>query len=294
MAHITPPPLPPRTVLERIARRFKDVADDFYDLYDKLKDVWLLGKWLRWPFWWLYFYFNFIADKFYDADDLLREFKRWIDGLIEGSVFEDLLDWLSYHYRSIRNDPKRWVRVQFQGISHDLWRLINPPHVWIFEKIQEWITWFYEFRTDPKGTVVKWLTEKYPWLSQFLFNALAFIVNNVYAGIGFLRELRDNPTNRVVQWLANWYSWITSFLSDPFGFIIEKVKQFSIEVRLFFDNPVQWARDKIKQVLGMNDYDLSDIPYYILKSLLNKAMMYVNREYPQIRQVACDIIMRFM
>jgi hypothetical protein len=294
MVHITPPPLPSHTVLEKIAQKFKDIADDFYDLYDRLEGVWLLGQWLRWPFWYMYLYFKFVSDKFYDADNLVRELKRWIDGITEGTVFQDLLDWLSYHYRLIRNDPVDWVKTRIANISHDMWQILNTPHVFVFEKIQDWISWFYEFRTDPKATVVKWLTQRHPFLASFLTNAYGFIVNAIYQSIGFLRELRDNPTNRIVQWLAQWYSWITAFLSNPFGFIIEKVKQFSTEVRLFFDNPLQWARDKIKQVLGLTDYDLSDIAYYILKSLLNRAMMYVNREYAMIRQVACDIIMRFM
>ncbi len=294
MAHVPTPPLPAKTVLEKIADRFKTVAADFYALYEALKDVWLLGTYLRWPFWWLYYYFNFIGDKFYQADDLVRDLKRWVDGLVKGTVFEDLLYWLSYHFRSIRSDATNWVRRRFQSISGDMWSFVNTPHVWVFRKIEDWISWFYDFRRNPRETVVNWLKDKYPWIAGFLFNALGFIVDKVYAGIGFLRGLRDRPQNTIIDWLAQWYHWVRTFLSNPFQFIIEKVKSFSTEIRLFFDNPLEWARVKIKQVLGVSDFDLSDLPYYILRKILQNAIAYVDREYAMIANRVCDIIMMFM
>lgn len=294
MAHITPPPLPAKTVLEKIAERFKTIAGDFYDLYEALEDVWLLGAYLRWPFWWLYYYFNYIGDKFYQADDLIRDIKRWIDGLVEGTVFQDLLYWLSSHFRTIRQDANNWVKWRIEDISSDLWTFINTPHVWVFRKIEDWVTWFYAFRQDPKGTIVTWLTDKYPWLASFLLDALAYIVNAVYVGIAFIRDLRDRPQSTIIDWLAQWYSWVRDFLTDPFSFIVGKVKAISAEVRLFFDNPIEWAREKIKQVLGLSDFDISDLPYYIFRRVLLNVLAYVDREYDMIRDRVCDIIMLFM
>lgn len=294
MAHISPPPLPGRTVLDRIATKFKDIAGDFYSLYEDLEDIWLLGKWLRWPFWWLYTYFRFISDKFYQADDLLREFKRWIDGIVEGSVFEDLLYWLSSHFRTIRYNATSWVKWRIEDISGDLWRFINTPHVWVFAKIDDWISWFYAFRQDPRGTIVNWLTERYPWLAQFLLNAIAYIVNAVYSGISFIRDLRDRPQSTIINWLAQWYFWVRDFLSDPYLFIVTKVRSISTEVRLFFDNPIEWARGKIKQVLGLSDFDISDLAYYIFRRLLTNAMTYLDREWDWIRDVVCNIIVSYM
>lgn len=294
MAHITPPPLPSKTVLEKIGDKFKDISDDFYTLYDVLKDVWLLGTYLRWPFYWLYTYFSYVSSKFYQADDLVRELKRWIDGIAEGDVFQNLLYWLSSHFRSIRIDAVNWVRYRFEDISSDLWSFINTPHVWVFRKIEDWVTWFYEFRRDPKQTIVNWLTEKYPWLTQFLLNALAYIVDAVYAGIAFIRDLRDKPQTTIIDWLAQWYYWVREFLQDPFSFIVGKVKSISAEVRLFFDNPIQWAKEKIKQVLGLTDFDISDLAYYFLRKLLSNAMTYLDREWDWIRDVVCNIIISYM
>jgi hypothetical protein len=294
MAHITPPPLPGKTVLEKIGDKFKDISDDFYTLYDVLKDVWLLGTYLRWPFYWLYMYFQYVANKFYQADDLVRELKRWIDGITEGYTFRDLLYWLSSHFRSITTDATGWVRYRIESISTSMWRLINTPHVFVFGMIEDWVTWFYAFRTDPKQTVINWLTDRYPWLSQFLYNALSFIVSNVFAGVSFLRDLRDNPQNTIINWLAYWYSWIRTFLSDPLNYIVGRVKAFRTDIAFFFDNPIAWAKEKIKQVMGWTDYDISDIAYFVLKRVLNNAIAYVNREYPLVRQRVCDIIMMFM
>lgn len=294
MAHIALPPLPPKTVLEKIGDKFKDIADDFYALYNALKDIWLLGTYLRWPFYWLYTYFTYVSNKFYQADDLLRDLKRWIDGIAEGTVFEDLLYWVSSHFRSIRYSAESWVKTRFQNISHSAWQLLNTPTVWVFDRISEWITWFNEFRTDPRTTIVKWLTEKYPWLSLFLFNALSFIVDKVFAGISFLRDLRDRPQLTIVDWLALWYSWIRSFLADPLNYIVGRVKAFRSDIAFFFDNPIAWAKEKIKQVMGWTDIDISDIAYSILRKILINAIAYVNREYAMVRQRVCDIIMMFM
>lgn len=294
MPHVGPPILPPPTVLEVIGDKVKQIADDMYALYERVKDVWLLGTYLRWPFWWLWFYCTFIATKFYQADTLVREIKRWVDGIIEGTVFEDILFWVSSEFRSIRFAAGSWVKTKFQDISHETWQLLNVPTVWVLDRLQGFITWFYAFRTDPITTVVGWLTTRYPWLSQFLLNSMIYVRDKVYDAIGFLRELRDNPTNRIVNWLALWYGWIGSFLSNPLGFIIDKVKAFRADVRLFFDNPIAWAREKIKQVLGWTDIDLSDIAFYVFRRVLDNVDGYVERRYTTFRDAAIRIIMKFM
>lgn len=294
MPHVGAPILPPKTVLNVIGDKVMLIAGDMLALYHKVKDVWLLGPYLRWPFWWLWFYCDSIATKFYQADDLVRELKRWIDGMIEGTVFEDILYWLSSEFRSIRFAPGSWVKRMFQNISHETWQMINVPVVWVLDRLQGYITWFYAFRTDPITTVIGWLTTRHPWLSQFLLNTMYFIRDKVYDGIGFLRQLRDSPQNRVIDWLASWYAWIRSFLIDPLGFIVEKVKAFRADVRLFFDNPIAWAKEKVKQVTGWTDIDLSDIPFYVFRRVLDNAEGYVERRYAVFREVAIRVIMRFM
>jgi len=160
--------------------------------------------------------------------------------------------------------------------------------------LDTYIPWFYGFRSDPIGVVIGWLTTRYPWIAQFLLYTITFIRDKVYDAIGFLRELRDNPTNRVIDWLALWYGWIRSFLIDPLGFIVEKVRAFRADVRFFFDNPIGWAKEKIRQVMGWSDVDIADIPYYVFSRVLNSLLAYVERHYSRFRDVAVDIIMKYM
>ena len=294
MPHIGAPILPPQTVLYRIADKVMIIASDMHNLYEQLDDVWLLGTYLRWPFWWLWFYCDYIATKLYQADDLIREIKRWVDGIVDGTVFEDMIDWVSREYKSLRYDPKGWVRRMFQSISHETWQILNVPAVWVLDRLEGNIHWFGTFRRDPITAVVGWLTSRYPWLSQFLLNTLYFIRDKVYDSIGFMRDLRDNPQARVIDWLASWYAWIRSFLIDPLGFIVEKVKAFRTDIRFFFDNPIAWAREKIKQVTGWTDADISDIAFYIFRRILDNASSYVERRYARFQAVAIDIIMKFM
>lgn len=294
MPHIGAPILPPKTVLSDIGDKVMLIGDDMLKLYHKVKDVWLLGPYLRWPFWWLWFYCDVIANKFYQADDVVRKLKQWLDGITDGNVFENLLYWLSSEFRSIRFAAGSWVRAKFQNISHETWQLLNTPVVWVLDRLEGYIPWFHGFRTDPIATVIGWLTKRHPWIAQFLLYTITFIRDKVYQGIGFLRELRDNPQSRVIDWLAAWYAWIRSFLIDPLGFIVEKVKAFRADVRLFFDNPIAWAREKIKQVTGLTDIDLSDIPFYVFRRVLDNAEGYVERRYATFRDVAVRIIMKFM
>jgi len=172
--------------------------------------------------------------------------------------------------------------------------MLNTPHVWVFDKIEGWITWFYGFRTNPVGTIRAFLVSAHPFLSSFLFYPLSYIRERVYEGIGFIRQLRDSPVQTIVDWIARWYTWIWYFLNRPLDFVIDKVKSFRSDVRFFFDNPIGWAKQKIREVMGWTDYDISDIPYYVLKRLLSLASTYVTREYSTIRRVFCDIIMRYM
>lgn len=294
MPHTPLPSYPPPTVLEKISDYFKSVADDFYALYERFEDVWLLGTYLRWPFWWLHHYFNNVSSNFHSADHLIRDLKRWIDGLTDGNVFEDLLYWISYHFRSIRNDPVGWVRARFTAISHEAWQILSVPTVWVFDKIKAWIPWWDEFRYNPAKFVIDKFTSTYPWFSSFLFNALSFIVDNVYAGIGFLRQLRDAPQNTIIDWIVQWYGWFRDFLYNPMWFIIGKIKEYSVELRLLIDDPYFWVRSKIKSIMGWSDFDISDIAFYMFSRFLQRANDYVERKYETVRNVAIDIIMRFM
>jgi len=286
--------MPSETIFRKIGDKFKDVSDDMYSLYVKLKDVWLLGTHLRWPFFYLYLYFKGLKQLSYQADDIFREVKRWVDGLIEGTSFEDMLYWVSSQFRAIRSDPVAWVKGKITNISHDMWRLINTPHVWVFDKIESWITWFHDFRTNPIVTIRNFLTTAHPFLSTFLFYPTTYIVGKIYESIGFLRQLRDNPQKTVIDWVARLYSWVWFFLSNPVSFIVDKVKQYRADISYFFDNPIGWVKDKIKKVMGWTDYDISDMPYYVFKRILLNAMAYVTREEGLLRQVICDTIMRFM
>lgn len=294
MPHIAPPDYPPPTILNVVAGIVRDISDDFYDLYDKLKDVWLLGQWLRWPFWWLHRYFKNVSDNIYLADTLLREFKQWIDGIKDANVFERLLDWLSSEYRSIRSDPVGWARRKFQAISHEAWQILNVPNTWVHDRISQWVPWWTDFRRNPRQFIIDKLIAAYPWLINFLGNALAYIVENVYAGIGFMRQLRDNPQQRIIDWLSVWYAWIRSFLTDPMQFIIGQIKQYSVELRLIVEDPYAWVRQKIKNIMGWSDIDISDLGFYIFNRFLQRANDYVERRYTAVRDVAINIIMRFM
>lgn len=294
MPHIAPPTYPPPTILETIGRIIKDIAGDFHDLYEKLDGVWLLGQWLRWPFWWLYYYFNNVGDNFYVADNLVRALKQWIDGITDGTVIERFIDWLSSQYRSIRLDPIGWVRRKFSDISHETWQILNVPTTWVFDRIKSWIPWFDDFRHNPGQFVVDKLLYRYPWLNNFFTNALAWIVENVYAGIGFIRQLRDSPQNTILDWLSQWYAWLRSFLTAPMQFIIGKLKDYSTEVRLMIDDPYAWVREKIKGIMGWSDIDISDLAFYIFNKFLQGAAGYVERRYTTFRDVAINIIMKFM
>lgn len=294
MAHVPLPPLPSDTIFRRIGDKFKDVADDFYTLFERLEDIWLLGKWLRWPFWYMYFWFTALYTLCYTADDKFRDVKRWVDGISDGNTFQELVDWLSDQYRLIRIDPVGWVRRSFTNISHDMWRFLNVPNTWFKDRFDGIAMWFYDLRVDPTGTIRKFLTTAHPFLSMFLFYPSTYIVGKIYETIMFLRELRDSPTNRIIQWIAIWYSWIWEFLNHPISFIIAKVKAFRADVRFFIDNPIAWAKQKIKEVMGWTDYDISDITFYLFRRFLDMANAYVGREYARIRTVACDVLMRFM
>jgi hypothetical protein len=294
MTHTAPPVYPPPTLLEKVAGYFKSVSDDFYTLYERVKDVWLLGTHLRWPFYWLYFYFKNVSDNLYTVDHTIRRLKQWIDGIIEGTVFEDLIDWLSYHFRTIRIDPVGWVKARFANISHEAWQLLYVPSVWVFDRIKSWLPWWDDFRYNPSKFIIDRITLSYPWLGSFLSNVVSFISDRVFEGIAFLRNLRDNPQQTIIDWLTSWYIWIREFLSNPMWFIIQKIKDYSVEVRLMIDDPYAWVKSKIKNIMGWSDFDISDITFYVFSRFLQRANDYVEQRYNQVRDVAVDIIMRFM
>lgn len=294
MPHIAPPEYPKPTILDVVAGIIRSISDDFYDLYSKLKDVWLLGTWLSWPFWWLHRYFKNVSDNVYVADKLIRDLKQWIDGITEGTVIERFIDWLSSQYKAIRTDPIGWVRLKFGQISHETWQILNVPNTWVNDRISQWVPWWNDFRRNPRQFVIDHLISAYPWLNNFLGNALAYIVDNVYAGIGFIRQLRDNPQDTILNWISQWYAWVRSFLTSPMQFIVGQLKLYSTELRLIIDDPYAWVRQKIKNIMGWSDVDISDLGFYIFNRFLQRANDYVERRYTTVRDVAINIIMRFM
>jgi len=227
----------------------KEAASEFYDLYDAIKDVWLLGDYLAWPFYLLYFWLDYAGGRAQEADDRFLEIWRDLWDLLTLETFDDLLytlsshfwwivhfatDWvkdrlydISDHFWGIINQADTWVRARLYDISDHFWGIINAATTWVRDRLYEVSGHFKDIVEDAVGWVGSQLYDvsgHFWWIVNFPSSWIRARIIDKWPG---LRELFDDPTRwlwllfmAAVDWFWREHSdWCLQKLEDLISYM---------------------------------------------------------------------------
>jgi len=247
MAHVPRPSGRPSTPLwlvgwniDGISRRFKNLAED-------ISGVWLLGSWLASPFYAVGVTLSWAADKLFDADNYLSEISVWVNGLVGGSTFTDLLYYVSGHFAMIRFNAKGWVLGQLNSLHWEIaYFAVNPldyfkwkigtliwnfpvliANPWGWFKSLAWVFFptLYPFLVNPYSAARNFLYNNFYPLWQVLFYPSTWLRNLIWANFPDLYQLLTNPALWLTFKIAGLFPVAYPILSDPEKWLKEQIRQ---------------------------------------------------------------------
>jgi len=222
-----PPPEGEHGPLWWLGYWLKVAAKEFYALYDAIEDIWLIGDYLAWPFYLIYYWLDFAGGRAQEADDRFLEIWRDLYDLLTLETFDDLLYRLSYHFwwivhfatiwvknrlyeisghfRAIVDDAKSWVRGRLYEISGHLWWIVNYPTTWVRARLYEISTHFRRIVEDPLDWIRDFLytiSGHFWWIVNYPSSWIRARIIERWPG---LRDLFDDPR----RWL--WLLFVAAF-----------------------------------------------------------------------------------
>lgn len=294
MAHTPTPPITPRTGLWGLGFRMEVISSRFYTLYQDIANVWMLGKWLAWPFYLLSVYFNNTRDKCWEADQSLVFAITWVTGLIEGTVIADILERIWYEFTFLRNDPIGWVRLKIDQVSGELQFLRNDPYGWMRSRLYAALPVFYNLLGNSGWWVYNELSNRYPIIKDLVNDPWGFIRERVLGVFSWARELNINPTTSIIGWINSYVGWFWSFLWNPSQFIYNKLKQYNYDIYVLFTDPIRWIKEKVATLLGMSSYELDTFIPSLIKRAFSIVLSNQGGLLDYVEQALVNLILRFI
>jgi hypothetical protein len=270
------------------------IASRFYTLYEDIRDVWMLGKWLAWPFYYLSSYFNNARDKCWEADQDLVFAITWVKGLIEGNLIADILERIWYEFTLLRNDPVGWVKAKIDQVSGELRYLRLDPLGWIQSRLYFAFPIFYTLLGNSGWWIYSKLNERYPEVGSFIRDTWGYLKSRIINIFFWARELDINPSTAVIGWINNRIGWFWSFVNSPSVFVYERLKRRNYDINLLLTNPIQWVKEKVGFVLGMNTYEMDNFTVSIIKRMFSAILSNQAGLIEYVRHTVCELILRYI
>jgi len=225
---IGPPPQPgAHGPLWSLGYWLKEAASEFYDLYDAIKDIWLIGDYLAWPFYLIYYWLDYAGGRAQEADARLLEIWGDLWALLTGVTFDDLLYALSWNFWHIVNRARDWIKDKLIEISWNFHGIIYYATDWVRGKLFEIsghfreityyaVSWVRSRLYEISGHFKRIVEDPLGWIRDFLYTISGhfwWIVNypsiwirmRIIARWPGLRELFDDPR----RWL--WLLFVAAF-----------------------------------------------------------------------------------
>lgn len=288
------PPTAPRTGLWGLGFRFEIIALKFLNIYEDIRDIWLLGKWLAAPFYYLNWYFTIARDKTWQADTELVKALTWIRGLIEGTTIADVLENIWFEFTYLRRDPVGWVSAKIDQVSDELRYVRLDPFGWIRTRLYMAFSGSYNLFNNSAWWIYVKLNERYPDIGSFIRDSWGYIRSRVLGLFFWARELDVNPGKAITDWLTYRTGWFRSFVNDPWQFIIDRLKEYSYDLNLFLTDSRQWLKQKMASILGISVSDMDNFVVALIKTMFNYVLYNYQGLLDYVQQATIEIILRFI
>jgi len=288
------PPLPAYTALWHIGWNLWFLKDDIHQKADSIANVWLLGVYLSTFMHIIGNIIETVANLFFDIDDVVREMLAWINGLIDGYTFQEILDALSWVYFEIRHNPWDFIVGRLTEFSWWFWSFMTDPTNTVLTFIEWWYPWIRDWYTNTIDFIIGKLTEHSWWFWSFLQDPTNAILTFISWWYGWILDFLNNPVIVIIDWIASYTGWFYDFIYDPVTWVYNKLVDLNIDLADFLANPDDTVYNIVKNVFGISEFELGNIPLWILNNILDNILSLRAWIQERLEKTVCEIILWFI
>jgi len=263
-------------------------------MYEDTKDVWLIGKWLSWPFWFLSVYFNVARDKSWEADQDLVYAITWVKGLVDGNVIGDILEKIWFEFSFLKRDPIGWVRAKIDEVSGELRFLRLDPMGWMRSRVYFAFPVFHSLLGNSGWWVYNELNKRYPEIGSFIRDTWGFIRGKVLSLFWWARELETNPTRMIIDRINAQVGWFWSFMQNPSDFIVNRFASYNYLLHQMLTDPNRWVKDRMATVLGINPNEMDNLVVTLIKRMFSAVLGNQSGLLDYTKEAIVSLILRFI
>ena len=235
------------TPLFDLAYRFWRVGAKFLTLGGSISGVFIIGEYLAWPFMTLSTIFFEAASLTWDADTLLRDIRRFVVDLRDGSLINDLIRRFFWWWDRFRADPYGFINDVINHLFPWWWSFRTNPRQFVHDRINElWPEWNW-FRLHPTAWL-KYKIETNLGLGIGFFDDPVFwIKRRIYERWPFLSPFFDDPGYWLKLWIAYRLGLGADFFDDP-AFWVWRRLQFALD--RFLEQNLEWLVNLVSRTLN--------------------------------------------
>lgn len=294
LSHVQPPPIPPPTPFWGLGFRFEVIGYEFYNTYQSIKEIWLIGLYLAWPFYFVSQAFFAARDLSWDADQLIKTIQGWVDGLITGDTFRQLYYNLGYHFWQLLNNPVGWLVERFYETSYDLFSIYINARAWLEAKVILSFPFIADIRINPYGWIRNLLQITYGYAADFLNDPDGFLRSRLQWIYPFIASLSITPVGYITSLIISRYPFFGQFFDDMPGEIARALGNRYPDLLLLFSNPRFWFEEKLLELLGIRvDPDLGFL-LSVLKGIVYAIIGTQGARLSRVTSLLCDVILKFV
>lgn len=289
-----PPEEPDHTDIWRLGLRFAFIAGEFEYRADKIRHVWLLGTWLYAFYRWMMHAFGYASTHCINFDKFIRRAVYWLEQLLNGSVFEDILESLSNHFEDIIDNATKWVRSTFADFNDETNLFVYNPKMWFWDKLTDLSEDLTAFFKNPLNGVLRFLNSKWWWFSGFFNWPENYIYYWVLNALPFLYDLMLDKTGWIIHWWTQYVWWLPDFLDGPSAWIETWAKLIPTDVGWFFTDPIEYIEYRISLYTGIPIYGEVGFLESLILNAAHFGAYYINKALPFFTDSFCRILILFM
>jgi len=294
MAVIPTPQLTPRTALWGLGFRFERIGLDFQNLYYDVREVWLIGKWLGYPFWVFGWGMLQARDNCWDTDNQLVKIQSWINHLVDGWGIIEIIETLSYNLRQVINNPRQFVRTFVEQLSFDFRMLVLDANLWFRAKFNTNYPDLFSIVRNPYQWLRDRIYDTWPGLVTFFISPTSTVLGWIRYNYPFISDLMNNPSGKILDWIEQRYPWFYYLMTNPTNFVINRIKLYSWQLGVFIDDPRQWFIARLSDILGIPEIDFNDFPRAIFRIVRDLILSSFGSFQEEIEDSIISIILIFI
>lgn len=294
MAVIHEPPSTGQGPFWNVAWSIGSVSDWFENVSRDIDGVPIIGNRLSYPFYAISWYLDQASDRLFSADDNFVRVRDWIQYLINGSGFINLLYWASGNFRQIRENLPSFILNALYSVSSDLYSFALNPIGFVNTKIRQissYLSWFID---DPMGLFVAFFRAINWWLGWFIDNPSDWLRNFLRGIAWHITLLVDNPLGFVNHYLRNLSGHFGGIIDNARNWFLGRLWEVSPDLYNLAINTSYYLKSQIAGYLGFSMDFWSNPIDYLTRRALERFRFMLGFYANTIKEIIIDLILIFI